>query len=96
MGPRRALHGGISKVDFEQSLSTFVNMCPQNGSKNEPRAPRTSLGCPHIGPFVDLGWGGVGGRVGVGRLKVRQIPLHSVSVCQVVRFRASGYGWCKD
>ena len=51
--PRRALRGGISKVNFEQSLSTFGNTCPQNGSKNEPRAPRTSLGYPHRGPFVD-------------------------------------------
>ena len=50
--PRRALRGGISKVNFEQSLSSFGNTCPQNGSKNEPRAPRTSLGYPHIGPFV--------------------------------------------
>ena len=47
-----ALRGGISKVNFEQSLSTFGNTCPQNGSKNEPRAPRTSLGYPHIGLFV--------------------------------------------
>jgi hypothetical protein len=53
--PRRALRGGISKVNFEQSLSTFGNTCPQNGSKNEPRAPRTSLGCPHIRPFVGEG-----------------------------------------
>ena len=50
--PRRALRGGISKVNFEQNLSTFGNTCPQNGSKNEPGAPRTSLGYPHIGPFV--------------------------------------------
>ena len=53
MSPRRALRGGISKVNFSQSLSTFGNTCPQNGSKNEPRAPRTSLGYPHIRPFVD-------------------------------------------
>ena len=52
MGPLRALRGGISKVNFEQSLSTFGNTCPQNGSKNEPRAPRTSLGYPHIGASV--------------------------------------------
>ena len=52
MTPRRALRGGISKVNFGQSLSTFGNTCPQNGSKNEPRAPRTSLGYPHIGPFM--------------------------------------------
>ena len=50
--PRRALRGGISKVNFEQSLSTFSNKCPQNGSKNGSTAPSTGLGCPHIGPFV--------------------------------------------
>ena len=50
--PRRALRGGISNVNFEHSLSTFGNKCPQNGSKNEPRAPRTSLGCPQEGPSV--------------------------------------------
>jgi len=52
--PRRALRGGISKVNFEQSLSTFCNKCPQNGSKNGSTAPTTGLGCPHIGPFVAL------------------------------------------
>jgi len=31
-------------------LSTFGNAWLQNGSKNEPRAPRTSIGCPHKGP----------------------------------------------
>ena len=41
--PPKALRGGISKVNFEQSLSTFGNTCPQNGSKNEPMGPRTSL-----------------------------------------------------
>ena len=52
--PRRAFRGGISKVNCEQSLSTFGNTCPQNGSKNEPRAPKTSLGYPHEGPSVAL------------------------------------------
>ena len=50
--PCKALRGGISKVYLEENLSTFGNKCPQNGSKNEPRAPRTSMGCPHEGPRV--------------------------------------------
>ena len=45
--PRKALRGGISKVNFQETLSIFGDEYPQNGSKNEPRAPRTSLGCPH-------------------------------------------------
>ena len=50
--PRKALGGGISKVNFQETLSIFGDKCPQNGSKNEQRAPRTSMGCPHIGPSV--------------------------------------------
>ena len=50
--PRRALRGGISKVNFEQSSSSFGDKCPQNGSKNEEMAPRTKTGYPHIGPSV--------------------------------------------
>ena len=51
--PPEALRGGISKVNFQGTLSSFGDKCPRNGSKNEQRAPRTSMGCPHIGPFVD-------------------------------------------
>ena len=51
--PPEALCGGISKVNFQETLSSFGDKCPQNGSKNEQRALRTSMGCPHIGPFVD-------------------------------------------
>ena len=39
---------------FWKISSTFGDECPQNGSKNEPRAQRTSLGYPHIGPFVGI------------------------------------------
>ena len=53
--PRRALRGSILKVNFEQILSTFGNTCPQNGSKKEPRAPRTSLGYPNEAPSVGIG-----------------------------------------
>ena len=51
-GPPEALCGGISKVNFQETLSSFGDKCPQNGSKNGLRAPRTGLGCPHIGPSV--------------------------------------------
>jgi hypothetical protein len=51
--PPEALCGGISKVNSSETLSIFGDKCPQNGSKNEQRAPRTSMGCPHIGPSVD-------------------------------------------
>ena len=43
---------GYLKVNSSQTLSIFGDKCPQNGSENEQRAPRTSMGCPHIGPFV--------------------------------------------
>ena len=45
--PRKALRGGISKVNCQETLSTFGDKCPQNGSKNDPMAPRTTLECPH-------------------------------------------------
>ena len=50
--PPKVLRGGISKVNLQQTLSIFGDKYPQNGSKNAPRAPRTSLGCPHLGPSV--------------------------------------------
>jgi len=40
------------KSHFRKILSTFGNKCPQNGSKNEQTAPRTSMGYPHEGPSV--------------------------------------------
>ena len=43
---------GYLKVNSSETLSIFGDKCPQNGSKNEHRAPITSMGCPHIGPFV--------------------------------------------
>ena len=51
-GPRKALRGGISKVNFRETLSIFGDKCPQNGSKTAPTAPRPHLGYPHIRPFV--------------------------------------------
>jgi hypothetical protein len=51
--PPEALCGGISKINFQETLSSFGDKCPQNGSKNGLRAPRTGMGCPHIGPSVD-------------------------------------------
>jgi len=53
---------GVFKVLFKEMLSTFGNKCPQNGSKNEPRAPRTCMGCPHEGPQVVVGLWVKGGR----------------------------------
>ena len=43
---------GYLKVIFSGTLSIFGDKCPQNGSKNEPMAPRTNLECPHIGVCV--------------------------------------------
>ena len=34
-------------------LTTFGDKCPQNGSKNEQTAPRTSMGYTHEEPSVD-------------------------------------------
>ena len=42
------------KSHFWKILSSFDDKCPQNGSKNGLRAPRTGMGCPYIGPSVDL------------------------------------------
>ena len=50
--PPEALCGGIPKVNFKETLSSFGDKCPQNGSKNGLRAPRTGMGYPYIGPFV--------------------------------------------
>ena len=49
-GPRQALRGGISKVYLQENLSIFGNKCPQNGSKNDKMAPRTTRRYPHEGP----------------------------------------------
>ena len=43
------------KSQFWEILTTFGDKYPQNGSKNEPMAPRTNLECPHKGPSVDTG-----------------------------------------
>ena len=43
---------GYLKVNSSETLSIFGAKCPQNGSKNDPIAPRTTLGCPHEGPSV--------------------------------------------
>ena len=51
-GPRKALRGGISKVNFLETLSSFGDGYPQNGSNTAPTAPRPHLGYPHEGPSV--------------------------------------------
>ena len=52
--PTQGPSWGYLKVIFSETLSFFGDKCPQNGSKNEPMAPRTNLECPHIGVCVDL------------------------------------------
>ena len=45
--PLRTTQGpswGYLKVNYSETLSIFGDKCPQNGSKNEQRAPRTSKG----------------------------------------------------
>ena len=41
------------KSHFWMILFTFGDKCPQNGSKNGLRAPRTGMGYHHEGPSVD-------------------------------------------
>jgi hypothetical protein len=43
---------GVFKSQFIEHLSFFGDKYPQNGSKNDPMVPRTTLGCPHEGPRV--------------------------------------------
>ena len=52
MKPRKALRGGMSKSYFKRYCQLLATNAHQNGSKNEPRAPRTSMGCPHEGTRV--------------------------------------------
>ena len=57
MSPRKALRGGISKVNFHkvhQRLAIFSH-------KNEPMAPRTNLGYSHEGPSVATALPTIGG-----------------------------------
>ena len=49
--PRKALRG-VFKSQFLRDLFIFGDECPQNGSKNDKMAPRTTLRCPHEGPRV--------------------------------------------
>ena len=37
--PPKVLRGGISKVNFQETLSIFGDKCPQNGSKTAPGIP---------------------------------------------------------
>ena len=43
--PTQGSSWGYFKVNFEQSLSTFGNACPQNGCKNEPLIPPRRAFC---------------------------------------------------
>ena len=51
----QGLSWGYLKSKFQETLSIFGDKCPCNGSKNDPTAPKTTLECPHEGPFVALG-----------------------------------------
>ena len=55
--PLRALHKallwGIWKVNFQEILASFGDRYPQNDSKNEQTAPRTSMGHLHEGPRAE-------------------------------------------
>ena len=43
---------GYLKVNSAEILSSFGDKCPQNGSRNDLLATRTTLECPHEGPSV--------------------------------------------
>jgi hypothetical protein len=55
---------GYLKVNSLETLSIFGDKCPQNGSKNDLMAPRTTLECPHEGILwgdgLRVGWGAAG------------------------------------
>jgi len=51
--PTQGSSWGYLKVNSSETLSIFGDTCPQNGSKNDLMAPRTTLECPHEGPSVD-------------------------------------------
>ena len=59
-GPTQGPSWGYLKVNFSETLSTFGDKCPRNGSNNGSTAPSTGLGYPHIGPFVEYACTGVG------------------------------------
>ena len=46
---------GYLKVNSSETLSISGDKCPQNGSKKDRMAPRTTLECPHEGPSVEQG-----------------------------------------
>ena len=50
--PRQALRGGISKVNSRQVCQLLAMISRKNGAT----APRTCLGYPHEGPFVEIDW----------------------------------------
>jgi hypothetical protein len=43
---------GYLEVNSSETLPIFGDKCPQNGSKNDLIAPRTTMECPHQGPYV--------------------------------------------
>ena len=71
---------GYLKVNFSETLSSFGDKCPQNGSKNEETAPRTRTGYPHAGPGVGARAGCQGG---AGRSHVDSLIIYELGFNQV-------------
>ena len=50
----RPFVGVSQKSIFKRPCQVLAMNTHKNGSKNGLRAPRTGMGCPHIGPFVGV------------------------------------------
>jgi len=93
-GPPKALGGGISKVNFQETLSIFGDKCPQNGSKTAPTAPRPHLGCPHEGSRVVVVCLGLGRGPPLPQGVSFQGLITSTRVCVGCGVWATRSGWC--
>ena len=51
--PTQGSSWGYLEVNSSETLSFFGDKRPQNDTKNDLMAPRTTLECPHEGPFAD-------------------------------------------
>ena len=77
--PTQGPSWGYLKSQFSRDLVNFRDECPQNGSKNDPMAPRTTLGCPHEGPRVDSGDSGDRFRAKREQLEILELSPYSSS-----------------
>ena len=84
--PPEALCGGISKVNFQETLSSFGDKCPQNGSKNEHGMPPRRAFCGVAGG--SLRERGEGQRE-IARERARERVCVCVCVCVCLRERES-------